>query len=62
MNHVTDEILKGSVPEVIIVKPCNFYQNWASNLESMQADPPQFVFPVSPANFAIPMVRRLGLH
>lgn len=56
LNHVTDEILKGSVPEVIIVKPCNYYQNWAGDLKTMQADPPKFDFPFSPADLPIPMV------
>lgn len=56
LNHVTDEILRASVPEVIIVKPCNYYQNWAGDLKSMQADPPKFDFPFSPADWPIPMV------
>lgn len=55
LNQVTDEILKGSVPEVVIVKPCNYYQNWAGDLKSMK-EKGHFEFPFSPADWAIPMV------
>lgn len=57
LNHITDEILKAAAPEVIIFRPCYYYENWAQALQTMQADSPSFDSIISPADYQIPMVR-----
>ncbi|KAI1498825.1 hypothetical protein F5X99DRAFT_307595 [Biscogniauxia marginata] len=56
VNNITDRILKSAAPEVLIVKPGYYYENWASALETMKADPPSFVSPISPADHQISML------
>ncbi|KAF5008238.1 hypothetical protein FDECE_5474 [Fusarium decemcellulare] len=56
VNHITDKILKDIVPEVVIVKPGYFQENWAHAFETIQADPPVFYSMVTPVDHKIPMV------
>ncbi|KAM5344244.1 hypothetical protein ACJ41O_012781 [Fusarium nematophilum] len=56
LNHISDKILKEVVPEVIIVKPGYFQDNWAHAFESIQADPPVIYSVITPADHKIPMV------
>lgn len=59
LNHITDKILKDSVPEVVIVKPGYFQENWSHAFETIQADPPVIYSAVTPLDHKIPMVRLL---
>lgn len=56
LNHITDNILKDTVPEVVIVKPGYFQENWSHAFESIQADPPVICSVVTPLDHKIPMV------
>jgi len=54
-------ILKDSVPEVVIVRPGWFAENWASALDTIRSNPqdPYFDYHFSPVEHKIRTVRRL---
>ncbi|KAK7409234.1 hypothetical protein QQX98_008610 [Neonectria punicea] len=56
INHISDTILKDAVPEVLIIKPGYFQENWAHAFDTIKADPPVFYSPVTPVDHKIPMV------
>ncbi|RSM01537.1 hypothetical protein CEP52_008471 [Fusarium oligoseptatum] len=56
LNHISDNILKDSVPEVVLVKPGYFQENWSHAFETIQADPPVIYSAVTPLDHKIPMV------
>ncbi|KAH6880002.1 hypothetical protein B0T10DRAFT_581962 [Thelonectria olida] len=56
LNHISDNVLKHTVPEVLVVRPAYFYENWADALKTMQADPPRLESPIPLAEYQIPMV------
>ncbi|KAI5921700.1 hypothetical protein F4810DRAFT_330218 [Camillea tinctor] len=56
LNNIADRILKSAAPEVLIVKPGYYYENWLSALKSMKSEPPSFESPISPPDYHIPMV------
>lgn len=58
LNHVSDEMLKAAAPEVVIVRPCNYFENWTGALRTMRADPPTFKSTFSPPDFKIPLVNK----
>ena len=61
INHTTDMILKDSVPEVVIVRPGWFAENWASALDTVRSNPedPYFDYHFSPVDNKIRTVRKL---
>ncbi|WYZ39902.1 hypothetical protein EsH8_IV_000243 [Colletotrichum jinshuiense] len=56
VNHISDTILKTAAPEVAIVKPGYFMENWAHTLETAKAEPPVIYSPATPIDHKIPMV------
>ena len=50
-------MLKGAAQEVVVVRPCNYYENWRGALKTMLEDPPTLESTFSPPDFEIPMVR-----
>ncbi|KAH7010088.1 hypothetical protein EDB80DRAFT_839261 [Ilyonectria destructans] len=56
INHISDNILKDAVPEVLIVKPGYFQENWAHAFQTIQADPPLVYSTITPVDHKIPMV------
>ena len=56
LNHVSDEMLKAAAAEVVIVRPCNYFENWTSALKTMQKDPPTFESTFSPPDLELPLV------
>ncbi|KAK4121379.1 NAD(P)-binding protein [Parathielavia appendiculata] len=56
LNHVTDTVLKDAVREVVIVRPGFFQEEFASALETAQADPPVVHSWITPIDHKIPMV------
>ncbi|KAI8711860.1 hypothetical protein NCS52_01450600 [Fusarium sp. LHS14.1] len=56
LNHISDNILKDSVPEVVIVKPGYFQENWSHAFETIQAEPPVIYSVITPLDHKIPMV------
>ncbi|KAF7555203.1 hypothetical protein G7Z17_g2390 [Cylindrodendrum hubeiense] len=56
INHISDTILKDAVPEVLIVKPGYFQENWVHAFQTIQADPPLLYSPLTPVDHKIPMV------
>ncbi|KAM0426488.1 hypothetical protein ACHAPT_008179 [Fusarium lateritium] len=56
LNHISEKILKDSAPEVVIVKPGYFQENWAHAFESIQAEPPVIYSVITPLEHKIPMV------
>lgn len=59
LNHTTDEILKDSVEEVVIVRPGYFQEMWAHAFETIKADPPVVYSVITPLDHKIPMVNDL---
>lgn len=58
INHITDKILADSVPEVVIVRPGWFQENWAEALQTAQSDETYFETYFTPLDHPITMVRR----
>ncbi|WAO96613.1 NAD(P)-bd-dom domain-containing protein [Fusarium falciforme] len=56
LNHISDKILKDSVPEAVIVKPGYFQENWSHAFETIQAEPPVIYSTITPLDHKIPMV------
>ncbi|KEY71185.1 hypothetical protein S7711_02297 [Stachybotrys chartarum IBT 7711] len=56
INHIADELLKHSVPDVIIVRPGFFFEDWAPLIETAKEDPPYITSWVAPADHHIPML------
>ena len=60
LNHVTDEILKDAAEEVIIVRPCYYFETFVSRnvLKGWVHDERRRTFEsfVSPADYAVPLV------
>ncbi|KPM35297.1 hypothetical protein AK830_g11285 [Neonectria ditissima] len=56
INHISDTILKNAVPEVLIIKPGYFQENWVHAFGTIQADPPVLYSPMTPVDHKIPMV------
>ncbi|KAM0323345.1 hypothetical protein ACHAQA_008938 [Verticillium albo-atrum] len=56
INHITDKILAGSAPEVLVIKPGWFHENWAEAFATIQADTPYFESVFTPVDYEIPMV------
>ncbi|KAF9877533.1 NmrA family protein [Colletotrichum karsti] len=56
INHISDKILKTAAPEVVIVKPGYFQENWARAFETARAEHAFFDSPLSPIDNALPMV------
>ncbi|KAL7627938.1 hypothetical protein AAE478_002133 [Parahypoxylon ruwenzoriense] len=56
LNHISDTILKDSVPEVLIVRPGYFQEDWAHLLEVAKADLPVLHSWITPFDYKIPMV------
>ncbi|KAF4964379.1 hypothetical protein FSARC_7678 [Fusarium sarcochroum] len=56
LNHISDEILKDSVPEVLIVRPSYFYEDFGHLLDAAKEDNPSIKSWITPIDFKIPMV------
>ncbi|CAI4212308.1 unnamed protein product [Parascedosporium putredinis] len=56
LNHISDEILKNSVPQVSIVRPGYITEEWAHFLDAAKADPPVLHSWISPVDHKVPMV------
>jgi hypothetical protein len=55
-NHITYTILKDAVPEVVVVRPGYFQEEFAHALEMAQADPPVLYSWITPVEHKIPIV------
>ncbi|KAF6806383.1 NmrA family protein [Colletotrichum sojae] len=56
INHHSDKILQTAAPEVAIVRPGYFQENWAHAFETARAEPPVFYSVLTPLDYKIPMV------
>ncbi|RYP75192.1 hypothetical protein DL771_002517 [Monosporascus sp. 5C6A] len=56
INHISDDVLKESAPEVLIARPAYFQEGLAHVFEEIKADPPVFHSVFSPADHQVPMV------
>ncbi|KAK5166834.1 uncharacterized protein LTR77_007563 [Saxophila tyrrhenica] len=56
INHVTDETLKTSAAEVVVVKPGFFMETWVSALDTAKADTPYFDSYITPDDHEIAVV------
>ncbi|KAF4461430.1 NAD(P)H azoreductase [Fusarium albosuccineum] len=56
LNHISDEILKNVVPEVLIIRPSYFFEEFAYLLDEAKADPPVITSWLTPIDHKIPMV------
>ncbi|KAI6780663.1 uncharacterized protein J7T54_001167 [Emericellopsis cladophorae] len=64
INHISDEILKQSVPEVFVMRPFYFYEDWAMQIPTLKEDPPFITSVFSPLDYKVPMVsiKDIGLY
>ena len=60
INHITDNILANSAPEVVIARPGWFQENWAEALETAKGDKPFFETHFTPADHKIAMVGHIA--
>lgn len=56
LNHISDEILKYSAPEVVIVKPAWYFEMWAPVLHAVEDEKTEIEIPFSPPEYAFPQV------
>ena len=56
LNHISDEILKDAVPEVIIVRPTYFFEDFAPFLDAAKEDNPTIYSWITPIDYKFPMV------
>ncbi|KAK2764275.1 hypothetical protein FQN54_008967 [Arachnomyces sp. PD_36] len=56
LNHISETILKDAVPEVLVVRPSYFQEDFGRLLEAAQADPPVIHSWITPVDYKIPMV------
>lgn len=56
INHISDDVLKESAPEVFIARPGYFQESLADVFEEVKADPPVFHSVFSPADHQVPIV------
>ncbi|RBQ92198.1 hypothetical protein VDGD_09582 [Verticillium dahliae] len=56
INHITDKILAASAPEVVVIKPGWFHENWAEAFATVKQEPAYFESVFTPADYEIPMV------
>ncbi|KAI8229109.1 hypothetical protein K4K53_005659 [Colletotrichum sp. SAR 10_77] len=62
INHISDKILKTAAPEVAIVRPGYFAENWAAAFETAKAEPPVLYSPLTPVNHKVPMVSLIDIR
>ncbi|RYP05834.1 hypothetical protein DL764_003545 [Monosporascus ibericus] len=55
INHISDDVLKESAPEVVIARPPYFQESLAHVFEEIKTDPPVFHSVFSPADHQVPM-------
>ncbi|KAM0352923.1 hypothetical protein ACHAPU_001807 [Fusarium lateritium] len=56
LNHISDEILKDSVPEVAIIRPTFFFEDFANLLDAANEENPTIYSWITPIDYKIPMV------
>ncbi|KAH7353792.1 hypothetical protein B0T11DRAFT_120740 [Plectosphaerella cucumerina] len=56
LNHLSNKILENAAPEVVIVKPGLFQEQWAHVFETIKAHPPVIYSTVTPVDYKVPMV------
>ncbi|RBR07312.1 uncharacterized protein FIESC28_10718 [Fusarium coffeatum] len=56
LNHISDEILKDAVPEVIIIRPTYFFEDFAPLLDVAKEDNPTIYSWITPIDYKFPMV------
>ncbi|KAL6915753.1 hypothetical protein ACHAP8_009471 [Fusarium lateritium] len=56
LNHISDELLKDSVPEVVIVRPTYFFEDFAHLLEAGKEKNPTIHSWITPIDYKIPLV------
>ncbi|KAF4981582.1 hypothetical protein FZEAL_2648 [Fusarium zealandicum] len=64
INYISDTILKEAAPEVLIVRPSYFQEDFTSLLEDAKKDPPVVQSWITPIDHTIPMVslKDIGKH
>ncbi|KAF5567326.1 hypothetical protein FPHYL_3364 [Fusarium phyllophilum] len=56
VNYISDELLKDSVPEVSIVRPTYFHEDWAHLLDAAKEENPTIYSWITPIDYKIPLV------
>ncbi|KAF4451360.1 hypothetical protein F53441_5626 [Fusarium austroafricanum] len=56
LNYISDELLKDSVPEVAIVRPTYFYEDFAHLLDAAKEENPTIYSWITPIDYKIPLV------
>ncbi|KAF5248973.1 hypothetical protein FAUST_53 [Fusarium austroamericanum] len=56
LNHISDELLKDSVPEVVIIRPTYFFEDFAHLLDAAKDENPTVHSWIAPIDYKIPLV------
>ncbi|CAJ0550412.1 Ff.00g103420.m01.CDS01 [Fusarium sp. VM40] len=56
LNHISDEILKDSVPEVAIIRPTYFFEDFTPLLDAAKEENPKLYSWITPIDYKIPLV------
>ncbi|KAK2605939.1 hypothetical protein QQS21_003665 [Conoideocrella luteorostrata] len=56
INHISDEILKDAVPEVVVIRAGYFAEDFSHVFESIKADPPKIISQFTPSDWKVPIV------
>lgn len=56
LNHISDEFLKDSVPEVVIIRPTYFFEDFAHLLDAAKDENPTVHSWITPIDYKIPLV------
>ncbi|KAF5516018.1 hypothetical protein CGCS363_v001703 [Colletotrichum siamense] len=62
INYISDKILQTAAPEVAIVRPGYFAENWAAAFETAKAEPPVLYSPMTPVGHKVPMVSLIDIR
>lgn len=56
LNHISDELLKDSVPEVVIIRPTYFFEDFTHLLDAAKDENPTVHSWITPIDYKIPLV------
>lgn len=62
LNHLSNKVLENAAPEVVIIKPGLFQEQWAHVFETIKADPPVIYSTITPVDYKVPMVSSQSIY
>ncbi|KAF0328219.1 NAD(P)H azoreductase, partial [Colletotrichum asianum] len=62
INNISDKIFKTAAPEVAIIKPGYFAENWTAAFETAKAEPPVLYSPLTPLMLTVSQVSLIDIR